>query len=676
MQTPALDRRTFLKASLAAAAASAAGPVLFDRSAAWAAASAAAADGVFGYGVASGDPLGTAVVLWTRVTPTPDAVPGSGVGAPVTLSWELAADEAFKRVVKRGSVGTTAARDHTVKVDVTGLAPYTRYFYRFTALGSTSPTGRTQTAPDIADTVTALRMGVVSCSNYTGGYFTSYRAMGERDDLDLVLHLGDYVYEYGNGADRYGPEDLIGKRDHQPATEMVSLSDYRLRFACYRADQDLALAHRRHPWIVVLDDHEVANDTYREGAENHQPATEGTFSLRKTRATQAYLEWMPIREPLPGRQVFYRRFSFGPTADLHVIETRTFRDQQVTNTTQDQRDDPAREFLGPDQRKWLFDGLTAGKGQHQWRILGNQTVLAPVEIPPLPAALASLPSAVPGSPLPGPGLAFNADQWDGYEAERNRLKALVVDEELKDVVVLTGDIHSSWANDIPLDEGTYEPLGPLNNSIMTEFVTTSITSDNVDEIAGDPGGPAGMAAARGLENAFKTTNRHIRFLDFEKHGYGVLDLTPERAQFDWFWIRSESETDPRVDPDAEVYYGTSWQTLAGTQQVSQADGPVGKRADSPRVLAAATPAAATPTATPSATPTSATGSGSTGTGSTGSGSTGSGSTSSGLSSTPTTSGSSLPSTGPDGPLPALATLLAGGALALRRRRPEQEPDTR
>ena len=633
MPVPALDRRRFLQAAAAAGAA----PLVLDRSTARASAEAAARTGVFGFGVASGDPLATAVVLWTRVTPSPDAVPGSGAGGPVDVVWEVAGDEAITDVVRSGTVTTTAARDHTVKVDVTGLEPYTRYWYRFRALGATSPVGRTQTAPDL-DRVTALRLGVVSCSNYTGGYFTAYRAMGQRDDLDLVLHLGDYVYEYGNDADRYGPDELRGVRDHEPATEMVTLSDYRLRYAVYRADPDLALAHQRHPWVTIFDDHEVTNDSWREGAENHTPGAEGDYLARRERAFQAYREWMPVRDEVPGTPAgaFYRRFTFGPLADLHVVDTRTYRDEQQSQTAA--RDAEHRELLGPEQRQWLFDGLRAGKGRHQWRLLGNQTVLAPVEVPPLPEALLR---PLPDSPLPSAGLPFNPDQWDGYLAERRRLVQLVLDEQLTDVVVLTGDIHSSWANDVPLDPGTYLPAGPANNSVMTEFVTTSVTSDNVDEIAGDPGGPRGTAASRAVEAAFRTANRHIRFLDFEKHGYGVLDLTPQRAQFDWFWLRSSIETDPRLDPQAEVFHGTSWQTLAGTQQVSPASGPLGARSDAPRTRPAAV-APVVPAAPAAAAP-------------------------------PAVVARSLPATGSDAALPvAAAAAVAGGWVLARRAREDRD----
>ncbi len=241
------------------------------------------------------------------------------------VSWELAADSAFTTVLQRGTAVAEAADDHTVKVDVTGLEPYTRYWYRFTALGATSPTGRTQTAADDGR-LHALRIAFVSCSNWTGGFFSAYRHVAEREDVDLVLHLGDYIYEYGNDEDRYGPASLVGKRDHVPATEIVTLIDYRLRYAQYRTDPDLQAAHAAHPWVVIFDDHEVTNDTFDAGAENHSPETEGDFFERRRLAYQAYLEWMPIR--LPDQSVphqgtrFWRTFSFGPLADLFVIDTR------------------------------------------------------------------------------------------------------------------------------------------------------------------------------------------------------------------------------------------------------------------------------------------------------------------------------------------------------------------
>jgi alkaline phosphatase D len=265
-------RRSVLKGAALAAAAAAVPVRVFDVEAA----AAPAADGIFGYGVASGDPTADAVVIWTRATPPPRrpgdpvAVPGSGLGRPLQVLWEVATDPEFRFRVRQGVVRTSPDGDHTVKIDVTGLRPYTRYYYRFRAQGQTSAVGRTQTAPDEPGRLHALRFALVSCSNYTGGYFSAYRALGQRDDLDFVLHVGDYIYEYGNGADRYGPPELVGTRDNVPATETIDLAGYRLRHALHKADPDLAFAHQRHPWITIFDDHEVANNAWDTGAENHK----------------------------------------------------------------------------------------------------------------------------------------------------------------------------------------------------------------------------------------------------------------------------------------------------------------------------------------------------------------------------------------------------------------------
>ena len=300
------------------------------------AAAAPAARGIFGYGVASGDPTADTVTIWTRATPpgTPIATPGSGLGDPLDVSWEVARDPQFRTVVAHGTVRTHATTDHTVKIDVSGLATYTRYWYRFRALGTTSPIGRTQTAPDDPQELHALRFALVSCSNYTGGYFGAYRGIAARDDIDFVLHVGDYIYEYGNGKDRYGPPALAGKRDAEPASPTLDLADYRLRHALHKADPDLQRAHEMHPFITILDDHEVANNSWKDGAKDHDPRIDGPFSARKARAYRAYLEWMPFRLPdqrtVPhqGTRLF-RRFEFGPLADLSVIETRQNRSRQV-----------------------------------------------------------------------------------------------------------------------------------------------------------------------------------------------------------------------------------------------------------------------------------------------------------------------------------------------------------
>ncbi len=569
LATPGFDRRSLLIAGAAAV-----GIAALPWGEADAAAVRAAAGKVFGFGVASGDPTADAIVLWTRVTPSPDALPGSGRGAPVTVRWELAADKDFRRVVRSGSVVATAVRDHTVHVDVTGLPAYTRFFYRFQALGQTSSVGRTQTAPDVAGRTHALRFGVVSCANWTGGFFSPYRHLAKRDDLDFVLCLGDYLYEYGNGGDRYGPDELAGKRDHAPAGEMVKLADYRQRHALYKTDPDLQAAHGQHPWIMTFDDHEVCDNAWSRGAENHQTDAEGSFVTRRRLAYQAYLEWVPLRLPdqrgAAGTR-FWRRFRFGELADLSVLETRQNRSQQVTGADQTEVSDPKRHLPEPAQMAWLTNGL---KAKSSWHLVGNQVVLAQLRVPSTPAVVGQLAGMLPGlsSPVPGNGYVFNTDQWDGYAADQATLLGAMAGAN-GDAVVLTGDIHSSWANDLPLDPGA-----PVASSVGTEFVCPSITSDGFYEIA-----QRQSAGATALTTAVQAANRHIRFLEGIHHGFCVTDVTPARVQVDYVWISSTtSPSDPRLDPAATASVGASWQTVKGSRVVSPAAASLGARADRPR----------------------------------------------------------------------------------------------
>jgi len=586
--TAPLTRRTLLKGGGVAAAALALGPLSAQAAAAVAA---AAHDGVFGFGVASGDPTATEVLLWTRVTPIPTALPGSGLGRPTNVHWEVSANPDFRSVLRRGKLRSDPTSDHTIKVVVSDLAPYTRYYYRFRALGQTSPVGRTQTSPDEAGVLHALRLAFVSCSNYTGGYFTAYRGLAARDDLDLVLHLGDYVYEYGNAEDRYGPAGLAGLRDHQPTTEMVSLQDYRLRHALYKSDPDLQVAHRRHPWVVIFDDHEITNDAYDTGAENHEqqddPDTsytgpgqapgvraEGKFLRRRADAFRAYLEWMPIREPASyqpephtGTQ-FFRRFRFGDLAELSVVETRQNRSQQVP-TTAGGLPNPAlaatdRQLPEREQLAWLT-GALAGPGP-AWHLIGNQTVFTRVFSVPRAGVV--------------PGQVFNADQWDGYQADQRTLLAAMGASGQSDPVVLTGDIHSSWANDLPTDYDRYRV--DRSSSVGVEFVCPSVTSDGFKEVLG-----GSAAAAQGATSAFQTANPWIRYLEGIGHGFAVIDVTPERVQTDFFFIRSNGDkglvVDPRLDQHAVVGYETSYESVKGSRQVTGPVPPLGARSDQPRV---------------------------------------------------------------------------------------------
>lgn len=589
-------RRTVLKGAALSVAAVVGSTTLrtFDA----AAAAAPAHQGIFGYGVASGDPTADAVVIWTRATPPPRhkgdpvATPGSGLGDPLHVTWEVATDEQFRHVVRRDSVVTSPRSDHTVKVDVTGLAPYTRYFYRFRAQSQVSPVGRTRTAPDVPHRTHALRFGLVSCSNYTGGYFGAYRALAARDDLDFVLHVGDYIYEYGNGTDRYGPAALIGTRDAQPPTETIDLAGYRLRHALHKADPDQQAAHRQHPWITIFDDHEVANNAWATGAENHTPGVEGEFARRRREAYQAYLEWMPFRLPEQHRVAhrgtrFFRRFGFGALADLSVLETRQNRSAQVdvpgfTTTgggfvptgfspaVDAALADPGRHLPEPEQMEWLKDGVAAGGTR--WHLIGNQVMVTPVRWPG--AALN----------VPGNLTLLNSDQWDGYQADQAELFAHLAAQPPSrgDAVVLTGDIHSSWAADLPVAR----TAGYVSAGV--EFVCPSVTSDGFYELvraalpAGTPT-PAVLAATQGVVGAVSATNPWVRFLDGVGHGYTLVDVTPERVQADWYLTPTPTDAlpDPRVDPQVVPVYAHSFATLAGTRRVTPVAGPVGPRSDEP-----------------------------------------------------------------------------------------------
>ncbi|MGH3325842.1 MAG: alkaline phosphatase D family protein, partial [Streptomyces sp.] len=313
--------------------------------------SAHAADGpAFLHGVASGDPLPDGVLLWTRVTPSPDAVPGSGKGRPVTVTWEVAEDKDFAEVVAHGTAEAGAAADHTVKADVRGLRPATTYWFRFGAGEARSPAGRTRTAPAEDATADSIRLGVVSCSHYEGGYFASYRHLAARTDLHAVLHLGDYIYEYGSGE---YPLDGNIVRAVQPAHEIRTLADYRLRHAHHKMDPDLQAMHGAHPVVAMWDDHEFANDTWSGGAGNHTP-DEGDWAERVRVAKQAYFEWMPVRPSTEGTT--YRRIRFGKLADLHLLDLRSFRDKQATIGDGDVIDDPDRTLTGRKQLDWLKAG--------------------------------------------------------------------------------------------------------------------------------------------------------------------------------------------------------------------------------------------------------------------------------------------------------------------------------
>lgn len=537
-------RRTVVKA--AAAGAVLAGPL----AAAPPARAATAQAPAFLHGLASGDPLPDGVLLWTRVTPTPEAIPGSGLGPDTEVSWTVALDKAFSTVVAKGSTRATAASDHTVKADIRGLASATDYWFRFSAGGTDSPVARTRTAPAADAAVTGLRFGVVSCSNWEAGHFSAYRHLAARGDLDAWLHLGDYIYEYGTGE--YGTRGRT-VRPHSPAHEIVTLADYRVRHATYKTDPDLQALHAKAPVVAIWDDHEFANDAWSGGAGNHTEGAEGAWAARQAAARQAYFEWMPVRPALAGTT--YRRLRFGRLADLSLLDLRSFRSQQVP-LGDGGVDDPDRTLTGRAQLDWLKAGLSAS--DTAWRLVGTSVMISPLALGALPASL--LKPLAELLDLPREGLALNTDQWDGYTDDRRELLTHLRTNAIGNTVFLTGDIHMAWANDVPVNAGTY----PLSPSAATEFVVTSVTSDNLDDIVEASEGTVSSVASP----LIRATNRHVHWVDTDRHGYGVLDITAERAQMDYYVLSG------RTDPAATSAWARSYRTRSGTQRVERAHAPV------------------------------------------------------------------------------------------------------
>jgi alkaline phosphatase D len=460
----------------------------------------------FQHGVASGDPLTDRVILWTRVTP-PD-----GSARPVDVRWQIAADPALSRPIRSGSTVTTGDRDFTVKVDTAGLSPGTPYFFAFEAFGERSGTGRTKTLP--ASTVNTVRLAVVSCANYPAGFFNAYACIANRPELDAVVHLGDYIYEFENG--RFGDGAPLG-RVPQPTTEAVTLADYRLRYATYRTDPDLQRVHAQHPFIVVWDDHELANNAWSDGAANHNPERgEGDWATRRAAAWRAYLEWMPVREPGGTGIRLYRDFKFGSLVDLIMLDTRSLRDRQVDADDLTGLTAERRTLLGLDQEQWLLGRLRASqKADTRWRLIGQQVMFSSI--------------------VPSGRSVQNPDTWDGYQGARNRVLQAFEQDKIRDVAFLTGDVHSSWAFDVPRDPWkTYSPATGTG-SLAVELIAPAVSS------------PPLFANSELRERAvfLKLLLPHFKFLEGERRGYLLVDVTPSRLQADWWLVPGVLERSTR-----------------------------------------------------------------------------------------------------------------------------------
>lgn len=475
----------------------------------------AAAGPRFQHGVASGDPLGDRVIIWTRVTPR-DPSPTT----PVTVRWRVGSDAELRRVVSSGIAETSAARDYTVKVDAGGLTAGGTYYFAFDVDGEQSPIGRTKTFP--IGGAQRLRFALVSCSNYPAGFFNVYAAIAKRLDLDAVVHVGDYIYEFAEGE--YGVGKEINRLP-EPPREAVTLADYRTRYATYRTDPDLQAAHRLHPFIAVWDDHEIANDAWMNGAINHNPERgEGDWAARKAGAYKAYLEWMPIRESSETGVHLYRTFRFGGLADLVMLDTRALRDRQAASSDARALADPARTLMGAAQEAWMFDQLRASqRANTPWTLLGQQVMFASI--------------TPPGARV------TNTDAWDGYQAQRTRVLDFLERERMRNLVILTGDAHSSWGFDVPRNPwGGYRPQTG-QASLAVEFVTPAISSPPPGMFSSPNGDDAAAAVRVALP--------HLRYLDGVRRGYVVVDATPAHVQASWYY-----SPDVRIRSDAEVAGGS------------------------------------------------------------------------------------------------------------------------
>lgn len=520
----------------------------------------------FLHGVASGDPLQDKVILWTRLTPV-------DLSARLKVTWEIATDNQFKQNLKTGMVETTKTDDFTVKVDAAGLQANTIYYYRFRFGNKISLVGQTKTLPISTNKVT---FAVCSCSNYPAGYFYVYREMAKQN-VDVIIHLGDYIYEYG--ADGYAAEDAAKLGRTLPTDnnkEIIKLDDYRKRYALYRQDKDLQAAHQRHPFIVIWDDHELANDTWRDGAENHQ-SDEGAFSDRKLAALQAYFEWMPIR-PVSNTDHLniYRQFNFGSLVELTMLDTRIIaRDKQLEyadymtaaglNAQKFQADltDPKRTLMGYTQRDWLVDKLKQSTAT--WNVIGQQVLMSKMWIPA--ELLLSLGQITSGGASAetlakmnaqitelvtlklrleqgDPTLTaqekarvttvvpYNLDAWDGYYAERETVYENLASLNKK-VIVLAGDTHNAWASYLYSQKGQY---------VGVELATSSVSSPGLEKYLSIP-----MAQLQQFEFAFTTLIDELAYCNLNQRGYLLVTLDQAQVQSDWIFVDSIKNAEYKVD---------------------------------------------------------------------------------------------------------------------------------
>ncbi len=526
----------------------------------------------FNHGVASGDPMTDRVILWTHLNTQNDS--------SVQVRWDVY-EEQTDTLVLRGTANVNATTGHTLKVDATGLSPNTSYYYEFISNGVSSPRGFTKTLP--VGSVDNVKFAVVSCANYPAGYFHVYDEIAKLNNLDAVLHLGDYIYEYGMGE--YATEratELGRELASDNNTEILRLNDYRKRYQLYRSDKKLQSCHQQHPFITVWDDHEVTNDAYKEGAENHD-VSEGDYQTRKMEALQVYFEWMPIRVSSTGHEFrAYRSFQFGDLVDLIMLDTRLEgRDQQLNITNyfpngnfdaisfNQDLGDPNRTMLGNEQRLWLQQQL--GSSQALWQVLGQQVLMGRML---LPAAIVTQALSIEqfgiiaqtaqigarlnaGDPtvttaeqqffsanqalltaenialIQQPAIPYNLDAWDGYDYERE-LILNTADQVNSNLVILAGDTHNAWANNIKTASG---------KNIGIELATASVTSPGLESFLG----LTDINTAIPVETGLTQLITDLQYTNLHDRGYLTVNIDRNEVVADWVFINTIYDQNYNID---------------------------------------------------------------------------------------------------------------------------------
>ncbi|WP_144550349.1 alkaline phosphatase [Bacillus sp. X1(2014)] len=469
----------------------------------------------FTLGVASGDPLSDSVVLWTRLAPDP--LNGGGMPSHIVpVNWELATDENFRKVIKRGTEHASPNLAHSVHVEVSGLKANTVYFYRFKTGNELSPVGKTKTLPAAGASVASMTFAFASCQQYEHGYYTAYKHMA-KEDLDLVFHVGDYIYEYGTNEYLSATGNV---RAHK-GDEIITLEDYRTRHAQYRSDEHLRAAHAAFPWVVTWDDHEVENNYANVIPEKDQSVEE--FIKRRAAAYQAYYEHMPLRMsslPHDGGMQLYRDFTYGDLANFYVLDTRQYRDDQAngdgTKAHTPESLDPKRTLLGAEQEQWLVNNL--GNSKSHWNVLAQQIFFAQRK------------SGTSTTPK------FSMDSWDGYPAQRQRVTDFIAGKNMDNIIVITGDVHASWASNLTTDYNN--PAAPIFGA---EFVGTSITT-------GGNGSDWRADTAKSLAD-----NPHIKFFN-NYRGYVRCQVTPEQWRADYRVVPFVTEPGADISTRASFVY--------------------------------------------------------------------------------------------------------------------------